>query len=138
MAGKDAFERRKRQLIAENERAYGAEIRAKYGDQAVRDSEARLMGQSEAQHARAQALSEDILRLLAEAVAAGDPAGPVARLLCEAHREWLTYYLPAYSKPLHLGLGRMYAEDARFAAYYDQAVAGGAAFLRDALNAFLS
>jgi hypothetical protein len=38
-----------------------------------------------------------------------------------------------YSKEAHAGLARMYVDDERFAAYYDQHQPGLAVFLRDAI-----
>lgn len=130
------FEGFKQELVAENERRYGAEIREKYGDEAVDGSNEKLMGMRPKDYEAAQALSRRVNELLAEAVKAGDPRGAAAAALCEAHRRWLKCYWKTYTQQAHLGLAELYVADERFKAYYDAVAPGGAAFLRDALRAF--
>lgn len=136
MSDKDQFEGFKTRLVAENEARYGREIREKYGEEAVAESNAKLMGMTEAQYEASQALSLKVNRLLEQAVKEGDPRGATARELCQAHKEWLMHFWKAYSREAHKGLGEMYAADERFAKYYNDIVPGGAVFLRDALAAY--
>ena len=138
MNDKEKFEGLKEKLAAENEAAYGAELRERFGDQMVDASNAKLRGMSQADYDRAQSLSGEISEALKKAAASGDPAGPEAEALCRLHREWLCLYWPegTYSPAAHAQLGESYAADERFKAYYDAVVPGGAAFLRDALNLF--
>lgn len=136
MTDQEKFEGFKRGLIEENERKYGAEIREKYGEEAVEGSNRKLMGMSEEQYAETEALSAEVNRALAEALALGDPAGPEAMRACELHKKWLCRYWTEYSPEAHMGLGRMYVEDERFRAYYNSVAPGAAVFLRDALAVF--
>jgi len=136
MNNAEKFEGLKRKLVTENEEAYGPEVRAKYGDAAINASNAKLMGLSPGQYARAQELSAQINAQLKTAFEQGDPAGELAQQVCALHKEWLGYFWQSYSKEAHLGLAQTYVDDPRFTAYYDTIAAGCAQFLRDALAVF--
>jgi MerR family transcriptional regulator, thiopeptide resistance regulator len=138
MTDQEKFEDIKRMHIEENERTYGAELRARYGDAAIDGSMTKVAGMSEERWAAAQRLEAEIGEALCGAAATGDPAGPESVRLCQLHREWLCLFWAegTYTLEAHRALGEGYVADARFKAYYDRIVEGGAAFLRDALNAF--
>lgn len=138
MSDKEKFEGFKKKLIDENEKKYGAEIREKYGDEEVDASNAKLMGLTEEQYEKSQALESEIRNLLAKAKAEGDPSSEDAQHACDLHRQWLTLFWKdgTYSKEAHLGIGEMYVADDRFKAYYDKEVPGTAEFLRDALKVY--
>ncbi len=137
MSDKEKFEGFKRELIEKNEAQYGEEIREKYGDETVNASNAKLMGMSEEQYEQVQALEREIRETLRAAKAQNDPAGPLARKACEAHKRWIQFFWPSYSKEAHMGLAEMYVQDERFRAYYDSEETGTAEFLRDAMRVFL-
>lgn len=137
MRDEEKFQGFKQKLIQENEAKYGEEARKRFGDQSVDASNAKLMGLSQQEFEAMTALSEEIMALLKEAHASGDPASPPARKLAEKHKEWLTYMWPEYSEEAHAHLAEMYVADERFTAYYDQAVEGGTEFLRDAILSYL-
>ena len=138
MTDKEKFTGFKQKLVDENEAAYGAEMRGRWGDRTVDAANARLMGMSEADYARAEALRQEYERLLVAAQAAKDPAGADAQRACDLHRQWLCLYWPAgsYSREAHLALGEGYVADPRFTAYYDRLAPGAAVFLRDALRIY--
>lgn len=136
MSDKEKFEGFKRELIEENERQYGKEIRERYGEADVEASNAKLMGLTAEQYERAQQLSRTINERLKAAMEQGDPAGALAQEACALHREWLGYFWNHYSKEAHLGLARMYVDDPRFTAYYDAIAEGAASFLRNALEIY--
>lgn len=136
MSDREKFEGFKQQLVSDNENNYGREVREKFGDKTIDDSNAKLMGLNQQQYERSQELSGKINELLKAAVEEAASAGETARQLCEAHREWLMFFWKTYTNEAHLGLGQMYVEDSRFAKYYDDIVPGGAAFLRDALEIY--
>jgi DNA-binding transcriptional MerR regulator len=133
MTDQEKFEGFKRQMIEENERKYGAEIRAKYGDEAVNRSNQRLMNMTQAEHEEATRLANEVKATLAEAFQTGDPSGELAQKAADLHKRWLTFYWSEYTKEAHAGLARMYVEDERFRAYYDEKQPGTAAFFRDAI-----
>ncbi len=134
----EKFEGLKEKMLAENEEKYGQEIREKYGEERVQDSNKQFKNMSKEQFEKAEALSKEIAEKLKEAMAEGNPAGQTAQEACQAHKRWLCIFWPQgmYSKEAHMGLGQMYVDDERFAAYYDKIQPGAAVFLRDALNIF--
>jgi len=137
MTDEEKFEGFKKKLIEENEEKYGAEARRLYGDAAVDESNAKLMGMTPAQFARMQTLSAEVNEALKTAMQTGDPAEEEARRLCELHKQWLMCTWTHYSAAAHWGLAQMYVDDERFRAYYDSVAPGAAVFLRDALLHFL-
>lgn len=92
---------------------------------------------SEEDYEAMKQLGEEILTLLKQAFATGDPASEEAQLLAKKHKEWLMYSWTSYSEESHAGLAEMYVADERFTAYYDKEVSGGTKFLRDAILNFL-
>ncbi|SFB53781.1 DNA-binding transcriptional regulator, MerR family [Cohnella sp. OV330] len=135
MSDEEKFEGFKDKLIADNEAKYGAEIRAKYGNETVDGSNAKMRGMSEAQYEEMNKLAAEVLESLAEAFKAGDPEGEAARRTAELHKRWLSYSWSSYSKEAHAGLAQMYVDDERFKAYYEKEP-GMTAFLRDAIVAY--
>ena len=134
MTDKEKFEGFKRSMVEQNEARHGKEAREKYGEAAVNASNAKMMGMTESQMAKMEALSTAIIEKLAVALKTGDPAGPLAQEVAELHRQWLQCCWQSYSREAHAGLGSMYAEDPRFTAFYDdKAGVGAAEFLRDAI-----
>jgi len=133
----EKFEAFKQKAIDENEAKYGKEAREKYGDEAVDQSNAKMMGLSPEDYRRWQALDEAIRSSLSAAVMAGaEPTGEEGRRIATLHGEWLSFSWETYSPQAHAGLARMYTCDERFTAYYDKEVPGCAAFLRDAILAY--
>ncbi len=137
MKDKEKFEGFKRELIQENERKYGEEIREKYGADTVARSNAKMMNMTKEAYDTMQALSAQVLEKLRDAVKAGlAPHGDTGKEIALLHKQWLTFTWPEYKKEAHLGLAQMYLDDARFTAYYDKEVPGCAQFLRDAVHAW--
>ena len=135
---KTKFDKLKQTLINENERQYGAEVREKYGNQAVDESNAYLKGLTQEQYNEGEHLRLELEETLKAAFDSGDPAGEAAQKACELHRQWLCVFYPKYSKEYHVGLAEIYVADERFKAYYDKIVPGCAEFLRDAINVYCS
>ncbi len=136
MTDTEKFEGFKRNLIDENVRKYGTEIRERYGDKAVDESNANLMGLSQAQYGDAERIRLKFEETLKAAFETGTPDGELAQQACDLHRQWLTVFYPKYSKEYHRGLGDMYVADERFRANYDKLGAGCTEFLRDAINIY--
>lgn len=133
MSDKEKFQGFMDKMVRENEEKHGKEIREKYGDQAVDQSNAKLKGMKAEEYEELESLRVEVNETLKKAFEMGDPAGEVAQKACELHRKWLCHYWEHYSKEAHVGIGQMYVEDPRFSAYYDSIAPGCAVFLRDAL-----
>lgn len=133
MGDNEKFEGFKKKLIEDNEEKYGKEIREKYGNDTVNESNKKMLNMTKEQYDRFQKLEQEILDKLDKALDTGDPAGELAQEAADLHRQWLSFTWPAYSKQAHAGLAQMYVEDERFTAYYDKRKPGMAKFLRDAI-----
>ncbi|MGX7417956.1 MerR family transcriptional regulator [Carnobacterium gallinarum] len=134
MKDQEKFEGFKKELIEKNEVQYGAEIREKYGMQAVKASNQKMAGMSQERYQAFEQLGDDLIDELREAMKTGDPGSEVGQKVAEMHRDWLGYTWGSYSKEAHRGLAEMYVADPRFTAYYDERAGLKAAeFLRDAI-----
>jgi DNA-binding transcriptional MerR regulator len=136
MTDTEKFEGFKQTLINENEQKYGAEVREKYGDTAVNESNAKIKGLTQEQYDKSVQLSQELEITLKAAFETGEPAGELAQKACNLHKQWLCIMYSKYSKEYHKGLAEMYVADERFKAYYDNIVPGCAEFLRDAINIY--
>ena len=138
MSDREKFECFKSRLLQEHETAYGAEVRARYGDQEADRAYARLSALTWEEYRSWEALGDRILAELAAAVRSGaDPAGAAGAALAELHREWLGFSWEDYTPQAHRGLAALYTQDPRFTAYSDREVSGCAAFLRAAVEAHI-
>lgn len=133
MADNEKFEGFKRKLIDDNEQQYGEEIRGKYGDDTVDQSNAKMLNVSEEKYEEFKKLEKEVVDTLTEAFKTGDPASEAAQKAAALHKQWLSFTWATYSKEAHMGLAQMYVDDGRFGAYYDKAQPGAAVFLRDAI-----
>jgi DNA-binding transcriptional MerR regulator len=135
MTDQQKFEGLKANIVAANEQTYGAEARAKYGDEAVDASHARLMDMTPAIYEANQQLEQQIKDELRAAMGTEDPASPAAQHVCALHAQWLqAFWKPGtYTLQAHAGLAQMYLADDRFRAYYEAVAPGATQFLCDAL-----
>lgn len=133
----EKFEAFKRRAVAENETKFGKEAREKYGDEAVNQSNAKMLGLSPDDYRRQQALEDEILSSLSAAVKTGAaPSGEEGRRIAALHKEWLSFSWKVYTPQAHASLAMMYTADERFTTYYDRETPGCAVFLRDAIFAY--
>lgn len=123
--------------VEENERRFGAETRAAFGDGVVDAANKKYVAMGEAAHVQAGELELAIKEQLRRAMESGDVAGAEARALTAMHGRWLRMYWPdgVYSPEAHRSLADAYVADERFRAYYDAVAPGAAQFLRDAIYA---
>lgn len=136
MTDNQKFEAFKQNMIDENERKYGAEVRARYGDKAADESNTKISAMTKEQYEDTEALRKAVNEAIREAFASGDPEGELAQKACAMHKEWLMRYWSEYSPEAHMGVAQMYVDDPRFAAYYDAIAPGCAQFLQDAIVAY--
>lgn len=133
----EKFEGFKQKIIEDNEKVYGTEISARYSDDAINASNAKVMALTREQYADVEELSRQINDSLKAAFETGDPAGELAQEVCDMHRKWLEYFWNTYSKEAHLGLAQTYVDDPRFTKYYDDNAAPGcAAFFLKAMKIY--
>lgn len=137
MKNEEKFEAFKEKMLQENEKTFGQEIREKYGEEAVNRSNKTFSSMTKEDYEHWKELEEKIKQHLIKAVEDGDHTGPLAKELCKLHEEWITLSWGTYNKVAHLGLAKMYVEDPRFSAYYEDVVKEGAEFLLKALEVYL-
>lgn len=139
MQDKEKFEGLKAERIRENETKFGAELREKYGDREINESNAKLRGMSEQDYNQMQALEVEIIGLLKQAFTTNNPASEEAEHLVQKHKQWLMYSWSKFSKEAYQNLADMYVADERFTSYYDEKAGPGAAqFLRDAIHHYVN
>ncbi|WP_438444883.1 MerR family transcriptional regulator [Gorillibacterium sp. sgz5001074] len=136
MSDTQKFEGFKQKLVDDNEKKYGQEIREKYGDDTVNQSNRKLLNMTQEQYDEVTRLAAEVTETLAAAFQTGDPAGELAQKTAELHKRWISYYWPEYTKEAHAGVAQMYVDDERFKAYYDELQPGTAEFLRDAIHIY--
>lgn len=135
MTDQEKFEGFKQEIIQENERKYGKEIRERYGDQAIEESNRKIRNLSEEGYQKMTALSDQILEKLNTAVGSReDYKSGTGKEIALLHKEWLSFTWSHYSAEAHRGLSDMYIKDPRFTAWYDKEIPGCAQFLRDAIH----
>lgn len=133
MSDKEKFEGFKKKLVDDNEAKYGKEIREKYGEDTINQSNAKLMNMSESAYRNMVEVETELFSTLKKAVKEGNPAGEAAQKAADLHKQWLSFTWPEYKKEAHAGLAEMYVADERFTSYYDKEQVGTTAFLRDAI-----
>lgn len=136
MKDTEKFKGLKEKNLEINEEKYGKEIREKYGEEVVLNSNRKYKEQSQETHEKAEKLATEILLKLYEVMDANDPSSLPAQEVAALHKDWISIYWPSYSKEAHRGLAQMYVEDERFKAYYDKEKEGAAEFLRDIIDIF--
>ncbi len=120
MSNQEKFEGFKKRIVEDNEKKYGEEVRAKYGNDAVEKSNRKVLNMTQEELEKADNLAREIKETLAKAFQTGDPSSESAQRAVDLHRQWLCLYWDGYSKEAHAGLGNMYVADERFKAYYDE------------------
>ncbi len=78
-------------------------------------------------------LASEVKFYLEQAYKHRDPSSLLAQKAAELHKEWVTLSWGTYDEEAHANLAKMYVEDERFRAYYDEEEKGTAEFLRDAI-----
>ena len=102
MTDSEKFEGFKATLIEENEARYGDEIRSKYGDEAVDQTNAKIGSMTPEQYDEWKRLEQEILTELEQAVLGHTaPDGEVGKQLTALHRRWLSYTWNSYSPAAH-------------------------------------
>jgi DNA-binding transcriptional MerR regulator len=116
---------------------YAAEAEENWGDtEAWAQSQRRTSAMTKDDWLRVKAEGDDVERRFAEALRAGVPAdSETAMDLAEEHRQQIDRNFYDCSPEMHAGLGRMYVEDERFTAHYEQVAPGLAQYVSTAVQA---
>jgi DNA-binding transcriptional MerR regulator len=116
---------------------YEAEAEQKWGDtEAWAQSRRRTRAMTKEDWLRAKAEGDDVERRFAEALRDGVPAhSEQAMDIAEAHRQQISRNFYDCPPQMHAGLGRMYVEDERFTAHYEEIAPGLAQYVSTAVQA---
>ena len=91
MSNAEKFEAFKQKQIQENEEKYGTEIRQKYGEDSVRESNAKMMRMTEEEYKKFQKSETRIKEKLQAAVRShADPSGEIGEEITELHKNWIS------------------------------------------------
>ncbi|MCF2679671.1 MerR family transcriptional regulator [Faecalicatena contorta] len=135
MADAEKFKGFKEQIVRENEEKYGEEIRERYGDETVDDSNKKMMHMSENEWNEFKTLEEEIKTRLKDGVREGiKPESAEAKEIALLHKKWISMTWKEYNAQAHKGVASMYLCDERFKKYYDDEVEGCAELLVEAIN----
>ncbi|MCH1984341.1 MerR family transcriptional regulator [Ruminococcus sp. OA3] len=134
MSDCERFEAFKQDMIEKNEKRYGQEVRERYGDKRMDESNRKMLQMTPEDYEQFRKLEQEILDGLEEAVRAGTMHdSEEGRRIVLLHREWLEMTTPRYTSQMHRGLANMYVADERFHIYYDKEIPGCAEFLKNAI-----
>jgi MerR family transcriptional regulator, thiopeptide resistance regulator len=116
---------------------YQAEAEERWGDtEAWAQSQRRTAAYSKEDWLAIKAEQDDVERRFASALAAGVPADSEQAMdVAEEHRQHISRWFYDCPPEMHAGLGRMYIEDERFTAHYEQTAPGLAQYVSTAVQA---
>ncbi|MFT8824523.1 MAG: MerR family transcriptional regulator [Liquorilactobacillus mali] len=121
MSDTEKFAAFKAKAIDDNEIQYGKEIRNKYGETTIDDSNRKLDSLTETDMIHLKELTNQILTKLKALVGTHDFKLPAAKHLFDLHKEFLLVHWSKeqYSPEAHRTLAAMYISDKRFIKYYE-------------------
>ncbi len=116
---------------------YDAEAEERWGEtEAWAESRRRVSSYGKDDWLRIKDEAADVERRFAEALRDGVPADSAPALdLAEEHRQHISRWFYDCPPEMHAGLGRMYVEDERFTAHYEQLAPGLARYVSTAVQA---
>ena len=116
---------------------YDAEVEERWGEtEAYAQSKRRTAAYTKDDWLRIKAEGEDIEARFAEALGSGVPADSAQAMdLAEEHRQQISRNFYDCPPEMHAGLGRMYVEDERFTAHYEQVAPGLTQYVSTAVQA---
>jgi DNA-binding transcriptional MerR regulator len=126
------------EVFGENDPAqYDAEVEERWGEtEAYAQSKRRTAAYTKDDWVRIKEEGAAVERRFAEALRSGVPAdSPEAMDIAEEHRQQISRNFYDCPPQMHAGLGRMYVEDERFTAHYEEVAPGLAQFVSTAVQA---
>jgi len=134
MSDTEKFAAFKQNIINENERKYGDEIRKKYGDETIDLSNQALLAMDRTDYTSLEELEDKIKQYLVVTTPGNDVSLAPVKELVVLHHQWVAARVPKLSTAMYLGIADLYVTDDRFQAYYDAITPNGAIFLNQAIH----
>ncbi len=117
--------------------SYAAEAKERWGNtEAYKQSRERVAKMSKDDMAKIKKDGEDLAREIGENMSKGAASPEVQALIAKHYNSLRAFYEP--SLEMYRNLGIMYADDPRFAKYYDKFAPGLAIFMKQAIEVFCS
>jgi len=126
------------EVFGENDPSqYEAEVEERWGEtEAWAQSQRKTAAYAKEDWVRIKAEADDVLHRFAAAQSAGVPADSEQAMdVAEEHRQHISRWFYDCPPQMHAGLGRMYVEDERFTATYEQVSPGLAQYVSTAVQA---
>ncbi len=120
MNDQEKFEVFKQRMITENEQNFGKEIREKYGEASVTQTNKRWQKQTASEFQKMNELEAEMVANLEIVSQTNNLDSEEALAVYEKHKKWLLFSWQTYSAEAHSSLAEMYVADSRFSDYYDQ------------------
>jgi MerR family transcriptional regulator, thiopeptide resistance regulator len=116
---------------------YQAEAEERWGEtEAWAQSQRRTSAYTKEDWVRIKEETDDVERRFAEALRSGVPADAEPAMdVAEEHRRHISRWFYDCPPEMHAGLGRMYVEDPRFTAHYEEVAPGLAQYVSTAVQA---
>jgi DNA-binding transcriptional MerR regulator len=116
---------------------YEREAEERWGDtEAWTQSQRRTAAYTKEDWVRIKEEAADVERRFADAMRSGTPAdSPQTMDVAEEHRQHISRWFYDCPPAMHAGLGRMYVEDERFTAHYEELAPGLAQYVSTAVQA---
>jgi DNA-binding transcriptional MerR regulator len=116
---------------------YDTEVEERWGEtDAYKESRRRTTSYTKDDWLRIKAEGADVERRFAEALRSGVPADSEQAMdVAEEHRQHISRWFYDCPPEMHAGLGRMYVEDERFTAHYEEIAPGLAQYVSTAVQA---
>jgi DNA-binding transcriptional MerR regulator len=116
---------------------YDTEVEERWGEtDAYKESRRRTTSYTKDDWLRIKAEGADVERRFAEALRSGVPADSERAMdVAEEHRQHIGRWFYDCPPEMHAGLGRMYVEDERFTAHYEEIAPGLALYVSTAVQA---
>ena len=111
---------------------YRKEVKERWGEKTLKDSEERVTKMGKKKFAALQAEGGKIFQAIASNMAKG-PGSPAVQAEVAKWQAWLENF-SHYSDEAVLGLGRAYSQDPRFAAFFEKFGEGVPGFLTQAIE----
>ena len=112
------------------------EVRQRWGEETLKDSEARVKKMGKDKFAELQTEGNRIFRSIADNMSKGAESPQVQKLVAQ-WQDWLEHF-SHYSDEALLGLGRMYSQHEEFAAFYRKIHPGLPEFFTKAIEYYVS
>lgn len=134
MSAADKMDGFVKKTLEENDRAYGDEIRERYGEERYQQSNEKLGALDKEGYQKLMDDGEKLYAQMAACMQEGNaPESEEAQALVRQHHAYLGNFGDFYTDEVYASLGRGYASDPRFRSYYDGFAVGLADWLAQAI-----